>query len=105
MEEKNRTIRENREYIKKSVDKNSMFIYVDKDNVVTTGRGIDLIKHYGMLTMAMIEEYDEKIIRDTFKMALDASRIKEEDLEEELKDVKKDILNKLNKLKEMLERE
>lgn len=103
MENKN-DIRKSKERIKNRIDKAGTILYADDECTFLLGFGPEVLSLWTMITSKLKDLAGEKLMKDAFKIAMDATENNKscDELEKELKQAKKDLLNKL---KEMLERE
>ena len=103
MENKN-DIRKSKERIKSRIDKKETIIYADDECTLFLGFGPEVLAAWTAMTSKLKDIAGKGLMNDAFKIAMDATENNKscDELEKELKQAKKDLLNKL---KEMLERE
>ena len=102
MENKN-DIRKSKERIKSRIDKKETIIYADDECTLFLGFGPEVLAAWTAMTSKLKDIAGKGLMNDAFKIAMEDVPNKScDDLEKELKQVKKDLLNKV---KEMLERE
>lgn len=102
MENKN-DIRKSKERIKNRIDRKETIIYADDECTLFLGFGPEVLAAWTAMTSKLKDIAGKGLMNDAFKIAMEDNPNKScDELEKELKQAKKDLLNKL---KEMLERE
>lgn len=91
MEKQERTIKENRESVKKYIDKANAFIYADKENISLLGTEPQLLT---LLTL-LLRHCKEKFGKDSIEQVMELTLMTDKELDKKAMEISKEMFFKI----------